>query len=134
MPWESIYNDESAATVLKMVAGEETWIPIAQWAAELEAEKTDETPLKECSVCGSRMHKVILGAPNDDDLANPKEWVIFTGCIVEEETPDWLCLKCEDADSGEVDYPVETGPEKSDDWNRKCPECHDVVMHCSCGR
>jgi hypothetical protein len=58
------------------------------------------------------MHKVILGAPNDDDLANPNEWVIFTGCIVGENTPEWSCLKCEDTNSGEVDSPAETSPDK----------------------
>ena len=111
MPWESIYNDESAATVIKMVDGKETWISLAQLAAELEAEKIEEAPIKECPVCGSRMHKVILGAPNDDDLANPNEWVIFTGCIVRQSTPEWRCLKCEDTNSGEVDPPADTGPD-----------------------
>ena len=114
MPWESIYNDESAATVIKMVDGRETSISLAQWAAELESEKIEEVPIKECPVFGARIHKVILGAPNDDDLANPKEWVIFTGCIVGENTPEWICLKCEDADSGEADPPAETDPEKPD--------------------
>ena len=115
MSRESIYNDEPEFTVLKMVDGKETWISLAQWAAELEAENTDEIPIKECPVCGSRMHKVILGAPNDDDLANPKEWVTFTGCIVGENTPEWICLKCEDADSGEFDPPADTGPDQLDD-------------------
>ena len=114
MPGESIFNDESAATVTKMVDGRETQIPIAQWAAELEAENTDEIPIKECPVCGSRMHKVILGAPNDDDLANPNEWVTFTGCIVRQNTPEWNCLQCEDTNSGEVDPPAGTSPDKSD--------------------
>ena len=115
MSRESIYNDEPEFTVLKMVGGKETWISLAQWAAELEAENTDEIPIKECPVCGSRMHKVILGAPNDDDLANPKDWVTFTGCIVGENTPEWICLKCEDADSGEADPPADTGPDQLDD-------------------
>ena len=111
MSRESIYNDESAATVTKMVDGRETQIPIAQWAAELKAEKIEEAPIKKCPVCGSRMHKVILGAPNDDDLANTNEWVIFTGCIVRQNTPEWSCLKCEDANSFEVDPPADTGPD-----------------------
>ena len=114
MSRESIYGDEPEFTVLKMVDGKETWISLAQLAAELEAEKIEETPIKDCPVCGSRMHKVILGAPNDDDLANPNEWVIFTGCIVGENTPEWSCLKCEDTNSGEVDSPAETSPDKPD--------------------
>jgi hypothetical protein len=83
-------------------------------AAELETEKIEEVPIKECPVCGSRMHKVILGAPNDDDLANPNEWVTFTGCIVRQNTPEWNCLQCEDTNSGEVDPPAGTSPDKSD--------------------
>ena len=114
MSRESIYGDEPEFTVMKMVDGKETWISLAQLAAELETEKIEEVPIKECPVCGSRMHKVILGAPNDDDLANPNEWVIFTGCIVRQNTPEWICLKCEDADSGEADPPAETDPEKPD--------------------
>jgi len=114
MSRESIYGDEPEFTVLKMVDGKETWISLAQLAAELEAEKIEEAPIKDCPVCGSRMHKVILGAPNDDDLANPKEWVIFTGCIVGENTPEWSCLKCEDTNSGEFDPPAETSPDKPD--------------------
>jgi hypothetical protein len=115
MSRESIYDDEPEFTVLKMVDGRETWISLAQLAAELEAEKIEEAPIKKCPVCGSRMHKVILGAPNDDDLASPKDWVTFTGCIVGENTPEWICLKCEDADSGEFDPPADTGPDQLDD-------------------
>jgi hypothetical protein len=114
MSRESSYGDEPEFTVLKMVDGKETWISLAQLAAELEAEKIGEVPIKDCPVCGSRMHKVILGAPNDDDLANPNEWVIFTGCIVKENTPDWSCLKCGDTNSGEVDFPAEVSPDKPD--------------------
>ena len=114
MSRESIDGDEPEFTVLKMVEGKETWISLAQLAAELEAEKIEEVPIKDCPVCGSRMHKVILGAPNDDDLANPNEWVIFTGCIVKENTPDWSCLKCGDTNSGEVDFPAEVSPDKPD--------------------
>ena len=115
MSIESIYDDEPEFAVLKMVDGKETWISLAQLAAELEAEKIEEVHIKECPVCGSRMHKVILGAPNDDDLANPNEWVTFKGCIVGENTPEWSCLKCEDADSGEADPPADTGPDQLDD-------------------
>ena len=115
MSRESIYGDEPEFTVMKMVDGKETWISLAQWAAELEAENTDEIPIKECPVCGSRMHKVILGAPNDDDLANPKEWVIFTGCIVRQNTPEWRCLKCEDTNPGEVNPPADTDLDQLND-------------------
>jgi hypothetical protein len=37
MSRESIYGDEPEFTVLKMVEGKETWISLAQLAAELEA-------------------------------------------------------------------------------------------------
>ena len=114
MSRESIYGDEPEFTVMKMVDGKETWISLAQLAAELEAEKKEEVPIKKCPVCGSRMHKVILGAPNDDDLANPNEWVTFTGCIVRQNTPEWNCLQCEDTNSEEVDPPAETSPDKPD--------------------
>ncbi len=42
MSRESIYGDEPEFTVMKMVDGKETWISLAQLAAELETEKIEE--------------------------------------------------------------------------------------------
>ena len=60
-------------------------------------------PIKKCPICGSRLHKIIVGMPTEDDSLNPKDWVIFAGCIIDEITPKRLCLSCDESASWQID-------------------------------